>query len=562
MAPEEDAVTGKHVVTPMPEDSDFETISAPGGEDAEALIALKNIEKRRKAKRRAQRLKVAAALAVLAFVGGVFALRGLLTPKEEEGNAGPDVAVVERRDFSTSVQGSGTLKPYDSVVVTPEVDGIIDSVNVSEGQRVNVGEVLFTIRSESLDKAVSTASDQLAAAQSDLSDAYASVSHLEAALEADRTAYETAQAQAAIDTARAQEAYDQAYSAYSGLITEQEHAVASAQDKVQRADAAFVAAEDEYLKAVAEGADDIEEKRIARDNAEADSEVAHVVLKEAEESRAAAEEAAASAGKEAAAGIPITPVPEFSETAAQAQIEAARASVNTAENAVATATTAYDEAVEASSKKVVRAPKSGTVVSVGAVSGAAVGSGAQGTGSLVQIADVNKMKVSIEVNEIDISDIKEGQRAHCTFSALPGVELDGRVVSVASTSSGSEDAYGSGVVTYKVEVIIDQPNSKVKPGMTSNVTILSQDIPNALVIPTMALVEDSTGTHVFVVTDFETYATEMRTVKVRTRSSSDAVIESGLEEGETVLLSGYASTNADEAPEYDDASTMTFSVAG
>ena len=123
-------------------------------DDAEAFIALQNLEKRRAAKRRSRRLKIVGAIAAVAVAGGGLLLRNLLTPAPAEVDYGPDVAVVERRDFTTSVQGTGSLSPYESVVVTPEVNGIIDTVKVSEGQSVGVGDVLLTIRSDEIDKAI------------------------------------------------------------------------------------------------------------------------------------------------------------------------------------------------------------------------------------------------------------------------------------------------------------------------------------------------------------------------------------------------------------------------
>lgn len=84
---------------------DLPIITDAGGDDAEALLALKNLEQRRKNKKRKQRAKMAAAIAAVALVGGFFVLRGMLSKPESEESHEPQVTYVERADFSTTIQG-------------------------------------------------------------------------------------------------------------------------------------------------------------------------------------------------------------------------------------------------------------------------------------------------------------------------------------------------------------------------------------------------------------------------------------------------------------------------
>lgn len=507
-------------------------------DEDEAMEAMRNLEARRYAKKRAKRIRIAAIAGAVALALGGFALFRAFAKPSAETTDEPETAIVERRDYSMSVSGSGALAPYDSVVVTPEVSGIIESVNVSVGQRVNIGEVLFTIRSEELDKAISTASEALDNAQRELDSANDSIARLQSALDSDRYAHDVAAAQAADDSARAAAAYDETYAKHEGLLSELRHAVDTAKDDARIADAAAATAEDAYLKAVEEGASDIKQKAEERDIARGEADTKHALLKEAEASLADAETQAVADAKKASEVVPVTSVPEFSEASAQAQIESARATAATAQTAVEKARKDYNDAVANAEKRTVRAPSSGTIVTMNAQSGAAVGSatGAKATPeSLIQIADVSKMKVTINVNELDIANVKTGQKAICTFSAIKDLTLEGRVTSVASTAASSSEGGSGGVVTFPVEVLIEKLDPRVKPGMTASVKILTDDRPNSLVIPAMALVEDGATTYVNVAIDEE--HSELREVKVAAKSSSDAVIESGLAEGEEVLLS-------------------------
>ncbi len=612
----------------------------PSSDEAEALIALKNLEKRRADKKRSQRLKIAGAIGLIALAAGAYFLHARLSAKPQPVDLGPEMGIVERKDFTTSVQGSGALAPYDSAVVTPEVDGIIETVSVKEGQSVGVGDVLFTIKNDELDKAISTAADNLSAAQRDLGEASSALDEIYAAIDKDRAAYEAASKQAASDTKRAEEAYNKAYHEHDAAVsgaksafdraTSNEQATLAVQDAAEatyqplqdRFEAAQKAYEEklasfnedtatrDHLKAQAERTPE-EERRLAdlekeipvlykklygetlidldrpwpvmnprysclkkdmddaaaacttpREKYEAailQHDLALDTLDDATAAYNKALEAADAAGKAAAAVIPIAPVPDFSETAAQAQISSAQSAVTAASNAVNTASKSYDEAVATAEKRTVKAAKAGTVMSVGAVAGQAVGSGATGTGSLVQIADISKMKVAIQVNEIDIDAVKVGQRAACTFSALPGVELAGKVTSVASTAGGSNgenSAGGGGVVTFAVAVVIDKPGNKVKPGMTASVNIFTQDVPDALVVPVMALEEMGGKTYVNVIVDQETMQTEQREVKIGARGASEAVVEQGLSEGELVSLGGAVTDTAAVEGEVVDAGNV------
>ena len=53
---------------------------------------------------------------------------------------------VDQGDFTEAVEASGAAKPVTSVVVNPEVGGTIESVNVAEGDTVQEGDVLLTVK--------------------------------------------------------------------------------------------------------------------------------------------------------------------------------------------------------------------------------------------------------------------------------------------------------------------------------------------------------------------------------------------------------------------------------
>lgn len=240
-----------------------------------------------------------------------------------------------------------------------------------------------------------------------------------------------------------------------------------------------------------------------------------------------------------------------SEDTAQtlAAYQAAKDEVTGAQYGVEDANEVHATAVAQAAKRTITAPSAGSVVSMKAVAGESVGasmgsptSGGSAAGSLIQIADLSMMTVKVQVNEVDISKISVGQTARVTFSALPGVMLDAEVTRI-STVSSSNDQYGMnyGVVTYDVELLIAEPVPELKPGMTASVEIMMQHVPDALTVPVQALAtDDGTNYYVYVMTDPETQACERRDVTLGAQSSTTAVVESGLSEGDAVVLDPFA----------------------
>lgn len=223
-----------------------------------------------------------------------------------------------------------------------------------------------------------------------------------------------------------------------------------------------------------------------------------------------------------------------------------KSTLSAADSAVAQAQEDYNQVVaDADAKRQVRAQSDGTVITMNAKVGAMVGPRAQtGTDPLVQVADLSQMKVRIQVDEKSIEKVARDQAATITFPALEGVSLAGTVTNIASISStatdaGSYDGGGSGV-TYAVDVLIPQPDPRLKSGMTAQVSLTIEKIDDALMVPVMALQSDD-GEHYYVnvETDASTHAYEQRDVTVKTRNDDLAVVEPGsVDEGDVLVISG------------------------
>lgn len=126
-------------------------------------------------------------------------------------------------------------------------------------------------------------------------------------------------------------------------------------------------------------------------------------------------------------------------------------------------------------------PINGTVLSRNISVGQTVASSLNTPTLFVIAKDLTKMQVQAAVDEADIGNVKNGQRVTFTVDAFPDNTFEGRVNEVRLRPSVS-----SNVVTYST--IIDAPNDdmKLKPGMTANITVFTQEIQNALLVSAKA----------------------------------------------------------------------------
>ena len=96
--------------------------------------------------------------------------------------------------------------------------------------------------------------------------------------------------------------------------------------------------------------------------------------------------------------------------------------------------------------------------------------------------DLTKMQIDTSVVEADISKVKEGQTVEFSVDSYPDTVFIGKVTQVRN-----EPITVSNVVTYNVIVEIDNREYKLKPGMTANVTIITNKKDDTLIVPNQAL---------------------------------------------------------------------------
>lgn len=127
-------------------------------------------------------------------------------------------------------------------------------------------------------------------------------------------------------------------------------------------------------------------------------------------------------------------------------------------------------------------PIDGTVLSRSVSEGQTVAASLS-TPTLFSIAkDLTKMQVQAFVDEADIGNVKDGERVIFSVDAFPTDTFPGVVKDIRLRSSVSAN-----VVTYITIIDAPNPDMKLKPGMTANITIYTREINNTLIIPGAAL---------------------------------------------------------------------------
>ncbi len=130
----------------------------------------------------------------------------------------------------------------------------------------------------------------------------------------------------------------------------------------------------------------------------------------------------------------------------------------------------------------ITSPIDGVVISRAVEEGQTVAAGFE-TPTLFTIAkNLTDMQVIADVDEADIGQVKEGQSVTFTVDAYPDDVFKGDVQQVRLEATTT-----SNVVTYEVVITAPNPDLKLKPGLTANVTINTLDEQNVLSVPTKAL---------------------------------------------------------------------------
>lgn len=184
----------------------------------------------------------------------------------------------------------------------------------------------------------------------------------------------------------------------------------------------------------------------------------------------------------------------------------------------------------------ITAPISGTIISKDVKVGDTVGTSASSVETMCVIYDMSYLEMTLNVDELEILSIKEGQEATITADAIPNQTFRGVVTSVSKSGTTT-----GGTTTYPVTIRIDEMGDLL-PGMNATAEIVTESAEDTLSVPNEAIVR---GSYVLVTKDSPSAANADDSmtapegyvyVKVTTGVSDDdyIAVTSGLQAGDTV----------------------------
>lgn len=434
---------------------------------------------------------------VLILIAGGLIYCFVFRPKSNPQTA-METVPVRRGNLVVTVSAVGSVKAKAQVNLAFQTSGKVAKVLVEEGSFVREGQPLACLDTRTLELQVSQAEANLMMAKAQLNKllkgkSQAQIEAARAALRSAQAAYEAAKIDAAnrekqirlaeINLEKARIALEQAQAQYDKVSWRPEAASLPQAQQLHQATLDYEAARLNYELTVAKYTD--------------------VALYSA-----AAQLAQAKAQLE-----------ELEKYPTEEDLAIARAQVRQAEIALEQARLNLENAA-------LKAPYDGIVANINIVEGGTAG---PGTPALT-LVDISSLEIETQLVEVDVGKVKEGQEVEISFDAIPDRTYRGKVIKVGRVGQTIQ-----GVVNYPVTILIEEPDERIKVGMTANLSILVGRAENVLLVPVRA-VQSRQGRQVVIVKRGENFTP----VPVRIGMSNETlaeIVEGDVKEGDLVLVS-------------------------
>ncbi|MBZ0284924.1 MAG: efflux RND transporter periplasmic adaptor subunit [Anaerolineae bacterium] len=158
----------------------------------------------------------------------------------------------------------------------------------------------------------------------------------------------------------------------------------------------------------------------------------------------------------------------------QAQAGATQAQIDQADIAIAQAQADVDRAQQTLNQMAMIAPFDGVISEVNIEAG---GLGTPGLPAL-ELTDISPLHVTVQVDEIDIRQIREGMEAIVELDALPDLQLSATIEHIALVGTNED-----GIISYDVRVRLDSSDSRVRVGMTAEASVIIEQRMDVLTVP-------------------------------------------------------------------------------
>jgi HlyD family secretion protein len=429
---------------------------------------------------------------------GWYAFRRYQQQQAAEALSSLQTVAAERGSLTASVGATGVVRANQSALLPWQTTGRVETVEVAEGDPVEPGQVLAVLDFSSLAQNVILARSDLINAGQALED----LQPTSLALEQARQAVREAEA-AVIEAERALAVFSE--KDYENDLENAEEEVEATSEELERANNDLEAYQDEdpenALRQYFEDRQDLAQREY-----EAALRDLNELKLQPQQARANVEVAKAHLSDTTSQLEDLENGPDPDERAAlEARIEAAEATLSLAR---------------------LEAPFSGTVTAVDLKPGDLI---APGGAPAFRLDDLSRLLVDVQVSEVDINRVRQGQEARLTFDAIPGREYRGRVTEIARVGTNVQ-----GVVEFTVTVELLNADEAVRPGMTAAVNIVVDQLEDVLLVPNRAVRVNEGQRVVYILRN-----NSPEPVDIELGASSETVSEvvgGGLQEGDPIVL--------------------------
>ncbi len=183
----------------------------------------------------------------------------------------------------------------------------------------------------------------------------------------------------------------------------------------------------------------------------------------------------------------------------------------------------------------VLAPMDGTILELPVVEGqVVVGAGSVNSGTmLMKLARMDRLQIATHVNQVDVAKLSPGMPIEFTVDSIRTGDMPGVIERIAPTATVRRNIKG-----FTVDILIENPDPRLRPGMTAEVRIPIEKAEGVLAVPLAAVFNDTNGGRItFVRTNGAKSPVEKRPVEIGIANLDFVQIKDGLNENETVLLS-------------------------
>jgi HlyD family secretion protein len=432
---------------------------------------------------------------------------------------------VTRGDLTLSVSGKGKIETLREARSTFGSGGKLEKILVKEGDNVKAGDVMAKLDTSPLTLALNQSQMAVTQAEVALTQAQLAQQTAEHNLESTRNSDDSLQlamlnAQIALDTAQNNLAAGITAVDFTTIRAELNKAKAW-YDYVIIMPQGGAGDSDSWSLALDRAKERLDTAQANYDNALAGYDSRQINLKKKQVEAA-----------EISVTLAQKNIDELGKTVAlqELQVASSEQAVKQAQQAVDLARQSLAESQRQLAEAAIFAPFDGVVAMVLAKEGDIIPSPTMAPQAIIQIIDPDSLELVIEVDEIDIPQVKMAQGVTVSVDALPKAVFTGRVTAIYPVPSEV-----GGVVLYKVRINLDTPEeSGIKVGMSASADIVAEKHENVLLVPSRAIGKNGQGQTVVKVKANEQI--QERTVVVGLDDGLRAEITGGLSEGETVVV--------------------------